>query len=146
VHAPTKTKLDFGKAYFILENKTKTILYSYRTFAPCDLSTIISLYKSQGLSLLDYVSVVWTLIHRKTNLLESVQSFATRMAIKSWRESSVIFSQGFENPTLPRNTDVSTSNSYLPILFVLLVILCNNLTLIVDCITQSCYFNLLCVC
>ena len=74
----------------------------HRTFAPyCDPPTIISLYKSQVLPLLDYASVVWDPHLKKDKLLlESAQLFATRIASKSWKENSVSLNQRFELSTL----------------------------------------------
>jgi len=57
----------------------------------CDPPTTISLYKSQVLSLLDNTSVVCD-PHLQTPT-ESIQSFATTVASKLWRESSATQSE-----------------------------------------------------
>ena len=95
--------LTWTKHIEIVSCKARRVLgYMYRTFAPyCDSHTIISLYKSQVLPLLDYASVVWDPHLKKDKLLlESVQLYATRMASKSWKESSDSLNQRFELPTL----------------------------------------------
>ena len=73
-------------------SKARRVLgYMYRTFAPhCESDTIISLYKSQVLPILDYASVVWEPHLKKDKLLlEAVQLQATRMASRQWKENSV---------------------------------------------------------
>ena len=88
--------------------------YIHRTFAPyCGPPTIIkfSLYRSQVFPLLDYTSVVWDPHLLKDKLmLESVHTFATRMASKSW---SIVRYSVRDLSLQPWNTNVSTSNFYL---------------------------------
>ena len=76
--------------------------YMYRTFAPyCTPDTIISLYKSQVLPIIDYASVVWEPHMKKFKLLlEAVRLQATRMASRQWKESSASLGQRFELTTL----------------------------------------------
>ena len=95
--------LTWTKHIEILCCKARRVLgYVHRTFAPyCDPPTIISLYKSQVLPLLDYTSVVWDPHLKKDKLLlESVQLFATRIASKSWKENSASLNRRFELSTL----------------------------------------------
>ena len=93
--------LTWTKHIELLCCKTRRVLgYVHRT-PYCDPPTIISLYKSQVLPLLDYALVVWDPHLKKDKLLlESVQLFATRIASKSWKENSVSLNRRFELSTL----------------------------------------------
>ena len=95
--------LSWTKHIEITCSKARRVLgYMYRTFAPyCEPDTIISLYKSQVLPILDYASVVWEPHLKKDKLLlEAVQLQATRMASRQWKENGVSLNQRFELPTL----------------------------------------------
>ena len=85
----------------------RVVGYMYRTFAPYRKpDTIISLYKSQVLPILDYTSVVWEPHLKKDKLLlEAVQLQATRMASRQWKENSVSLNQRFERPSLIAGLD-----------------------------------------
>jgi len=64
--------------------------FMYRFFSPhCDSETILMLYKSQVLPILDYACVVWDPHFEKDKLLlESVQHFALKIIDKSWHAES----------------------------------------------------------
>ena len=94
--------------------KSRRLLgYMYRTFSPyCNSNTIISLYKSQVLPILDYASVVWDPHLKKDKLLlDSVQLFAMRMASRSWKSDSQALSTQYELPSL------SSRRSYFKLLY-----------------------------
>ena len=78
----------------------RVVGYMYRMFTPyCEPDTIISLYKSQVLPILDFASVVWEPHLKKDKiLLEAVQLQVTRMASRQWKENSVSLNQRFELP------------------------------------------------
>ena len=85
--------LSWTKHIEITCSKVRRVLgYMYRTFAPyCELDTIISLYKSQVLPILDYASVIWEPHLKKAKLLlEAVQLQATRMARRQWKDSKTV--------------------------------------------------------
>ena len=76
--------------------------YMFRTLSPhCDQASIISLYKSLILPILEYACVVWD-PHLKQDqlLLESVQLFAMRLASHSWKSDSESLNQHFQLPSL----------------------------------------------
>ena len=76
--------------------------YMFRTLSPhCDQASIISLYKSLILPILEYACVVWN-PHLKQDqlLLESVQLFAMRLASHSWKSDSESLNQHFQLPSL----------------------------------------------
>ena len=60
--------------------------FIYRFFPPhCDAGTILALYKSHVLPMLDYACIVWDPHLRKDQLLlESVQHFALKIASQTW--------------------------------------------------------------
>jgi len=64
--------------------------FMYRFFSPhCDSETILMLYKSQVLPILDYACVVWDPHLKKDKLLlESVQHFALKIIDRSWHAES----------------------------------------------------------
>ena len=76
--------------------------YMFRTFSPhCDQVSIIALYKSQVLPILDFACVVWDPHLKKDQLLlESVQLFPTRIASKSWKSNSESLNHHFQLPSL----------------------------------------------
>ena len=76
--------------------------YMYRTFSPfCELSVLLSLYKSQVVPILDYACVVWDPHLKKDRLLlDSVQLFAMRMATHSWQEAPQALSSQCQLPPL----------------------------------------------
>ena len=124
--------------------------YMYRTFAPYSKpDTIISLYKSQVLPILDYASVVWEPHLKKDKLLlEAVQLQATRMASRQWKENSVSLNQRFELLTLESRRKyfkLLLTYKFLSgyILIVPQAILYNTLTQTLDCFILNIYFNLL---
>ena len=82
--------------------------YIYRTFSPyCSSDSLLNLYRSQVLPILEYGCVVWDphLIKHKS-LLENVQLFATRIASKQWNQSSEYLNSHFNIPSLgSRNAD-----------------------------------------
>ena len=63
--------------------------FLYRNFGRADSSSLLQLYKSLVLPILDYCSSVWD-SHLLTDIksLESVQSFATKIITKSWQSSA----------------------------------------------------------
>ena len=63
--------------------------FLYRNFGRADSSSLLQLYKSLVLPILDYCSSVWD-PHLLTDIksLESVQSFATKIITKSWQSSA----------------------------------------------------------
>ena len=86
--------------------------FMFRTFSPfCKPETIITLYKSQVLPIVDYACVVWDPHLKKDQyLLESVQTFALRMASRSWRVNAEELNSQFQLPTL------TSRRSYLKLL------------------------------
>ena len=76
--------------------------YTFRTFSPyCDQASIIAIYKSQVLPVLEYACAVWDPHLKKDQLLlESVQLFATRMASHSWKSDSESLNHHFKLPSL----------------------------------------------
>ena len=87
--------------------------YMYRTFSPfCELSVLLSLYKSQVVPILDYACVVWDPHLKKDRLLlDSVQLFAMRMATHSWQEAPQALSSQCQLPPL------SSRRSYFKLLY-----------------------------
>ena len=60
----------------------------YRHFHPADQGSIIQLYKSTVLPLLDYCSYVWAPYQTPyINMIEGFQKFAARLVTKQWNTS-----------------------------------------------------------
>ena len=95
-------------------NKARRHLgYIYRTFSPyCSSVSLLNLYRSQVLPILEYGCVVWDphLIEHKTRL-ENAQLFATRIASKQWTQSSEHLNSHFNIPSL------SSRRTYYKLLF-----------------------------
>ena len=84
-------------------NKARCHLgYIFRMFAPfCSPDSLIRLYHSQVLPLIDYGCIVWDpFLVRHKQRLERVQLFATRIASKQWSESADILNSHFNLPSL----------------------------------------------
>ena len=71
-------------------NRSRRLLgYIFRTFSQhCSPdSSILHIYKTQVLPILEYACIVWDPNHKKDQLLlEKVQLFAARLATKSWSQ------------------------------------------------------------
>ena len=83
--------------------RTRKLLgFMFGTFSPfCKPETIITLYKSQVLPIIDYACVVWDPHLKKDQcLLGSVQTFALRMASRSWRVDAEELNSQFQLATL----------------------------------------------
>ena len=67
--------------------------FIYRFFPlHCDAGTILALYKSHVLPMLDYACIVWDPHLRKDQLLlESVQHFALKIASQTWTRTTRLF-------------------------------------------------------
>ena len=69
--------------------------FLYRTFySHCGKDTFIRLFRSLVLPILDYASVIWDPhLVKDIKQLESVQTFACRLATRSWSASSHVLLQ-----------------------------------------------------
>ena len=95
--------LTWSKHVESISCKARRLLgFMFRTFSPfCKPEAIITLYKSQVLPVVDYACVVWDPhLKRDQYLLESVQTFALRMASRSWRVNAEELNSQFQLPTL----------------------------------------------
>ena len=95
--------LTWEKHVEYVTNKARRHLgYIFRMFLPfCSPDSLIRLYHSQVLPLIDYGCVVWDphLVKHKQQL-EKVQLFATRIASKQWSESANTLNSHFNLPSL----------------------------------------------
>ena len=97
------SNLTWSKHVESISCKARRLLgFMFRTFSPfCKPEAIITLYKSQVLPVVDYTCVVWDPhLKRDQDLLESVQTFALRMASRSWRVNAEELNSQFQLPTL----------------------------------------------
>ena len=87
--------------------------YIYHTFSPyCSPESILHLYKTQVLPILEYGCVIWDPHFKKDKkLLESVQYFAIQIATKTW--SSHNTSLPHELPSLESRASISQTTLYL---------------------------------
>ena len=94
--------LSWEKHIQYVTNKARRHLgYIFRTFLLfCCPESLVRLYRTQVLPLLDYGCVVWDPHLSKHKQLEKVQVFATRMAAKQWNESAETLNRHFNLPPL----------------------------------------------
>ena len=95
--------LSWEKHIQYVTNKARRHLgYIFRTFSPfCCPESLVRLYRTQVLPLLDYGCIVWDPhLSKHKQQLEKVQLFATRMATKQWSESAEALNRHFDLPPL----------------------------------------------
>ena len=103
-------------------NRSRRLLgYIFRTFSPhCSPDSILHIYKTQVLPILDYACTVWDPHHKKDQLLlEKVQLFAAKVATKSWSQEQASLLTSLNLPSLMNR------RSYLKLIFAFKIL--NNL-------------------
>ena len=103
-------------------NRSRRLLgYIFRTFSPhCSPDSILHIYKTQVLPILDYACIVWDPHHKKDQLLlEKVQLFAAKVATKSWSQEQASLLTSLNLPSLMNR------RSYLKLIFAFKIL--NNL-------------------
>ena len=81
--------LSWEKHIQYVSNKARRHL-DFRTFSPfCSPVSLVHLYRTQVLPLLDYGCILWDPhLSKHKQQLEKMQLFATRMVSKQWNESA----------------------------------------------------------
>ena len=95
-------------------NRSRRLLgYIFRTFSPhCSPDSILYIYKTQVLPILEYACIIWDPHHKKDQLLlEKVQLFAARLATKSWSQDQASLFTSLNLPSL------MNCRSYLKLVF-----------------------------
>ena len=78
--------------------------YIFRMFAPfCSSDSLIRLYYSQVLLLINYACIVWDPFSVKHNSNLKIQLYATRIASRQWSESADILNSHLTSLCLRRN-------------------------------------------
>ena len=87
---------------YITNRARRHLGYIFRMFSPyCSPDSLIRLYRSQVLPIIEYGCIVWDphLVKHKQQL-ERIQLFATRIASKQWTESADSLNSHFCLPSL----------------------------------------------